>query len=331
MDMMELRDFGDQGLVSALSLGGGGLGQVWGNTTRREAVATVEHAIASGITLLDMAPLYGNGEAESVIGEAFNGRLPADVRITTKVMLGNPPMNEVRERLRDSLTASLRRLRLEQVDYYILHGNLIPPGYRMQRGASRQDEFATPWTLFTEIVRPSLEDMKAEGLIGGWGISGIGLPKTILAALQDQPRPAVVQICTNLLDSVGAMKRFEGDAQPRRLLETAVAEGVPVMGIRAVQAGALCDRMDRDLPADHPDRLDFERAQPFRRLARELGVTAATLAYRYALDLPGVSTIVLGVKNREELDEAIAAAAEGPLPQGWLDAIEALGLRAPRD
>jgi diketogulonate reductase-like aldo/keto reductase len=62
--------------MSCLTLGGGGIGQVWGPTSRDEAVATVREAVEAGITFLDVAPAYGSGEAELVIGAAFNGRLP---------------------------------------------------------------------------------------------------------------------------------------------------------------------------------------------------------------------------------------------------------------
>ena len=51
----------------------------------------------------------------------------------------------------------------------------------------------------------------------------------------------------------------------------------------------------------------------FRRLAAELGASPAALAHRYALAL-GVDTLVLGVKNRSELAECVAAAEAGPLP-----------------
>ena len=68
---MEIRTLGSLWPVSALTLGGGGLGQVWGATTREEAVATVREAVDAGITLLDLAPSYGAGEAESVIGAAL--------------------------------------------------------------------------------------------------------------------------------------------------------------------------------------------------------------------------------------------------------------------
>jgi len=58
---------------------------------------------------------------------------------------------------------------------------------------------------------------------------------------------------------------------------------------------------------------DFARAEGFRRIAEEISVTPAVLAHRYALSLD-IDTLVLGVKNREELAECVAAADAGPLP-----------------
>ena len=54
---MRTRTFGVLGQVSALALGGGGIGQVWGATSREETVAPVRDALDAGITLLDVALL----------------------------------------------------------------------------------------------------------------------------------------------------------------------------------------------------------------------------------------------------------------------------------
>jgi aryl-alcohol dehydrogenase-like predicted oxidoreductase len=64
---MEKRAFGKLGEISCLTLGGGGIGQVWGSTSRDEAIATVIEAVEAGITFLDLAPAYGKGEAELVV------------------------------------------------------------------------------------------------------------------------------------------------------------------------------------------------------------------------------------------------------------------------
>src|SRR6266513_3455526 len=88
---MQQHSFGRLPPVSTLTLGGGGLGMLWGQTTFDECVATVHAAVAAGINLLDLAPRYGDGKAEDVVGEAFGGRLPEGVRITSKCNLGEPP------------------------------------------------------------------------------------------------------------------------------------------------------------------------------------------------------------------------------------------------
>lgn len=306
---MNTRPLGALGQVSALTLGGGGLGQVWGATTRDEAIATAREAVESGINLLDLAPSYGrDGEAERVIGEAFGGRIPPGVRVTTKHVLGSPPAAEVYRRLSESLDGSLARMRLERVDTFILHGMIDAAA---EEGATTRTNLA----LFREAVVPAFERLRNEGRIGAWGITGVGVPTAILDVLAKGPRPAVVQCITNVLDSPGGMKRYEEPARPRDLIAAAVQNGVGVMGIRAVAAGALTSAIDRELPPGSPEAADFERAAPFRSLATELGVSPAFLAHQYVLSMEGVSTVVLGVKNREELRECLAAEAAGPLPR----------------
>jgi aryl-alcohol dehydrogenase-like predicted oxidoreductase len=44
--------------LTRLTLGGGGLGRIWGETSLDEAVATVHAAVEAGITLIDTAPMY---------------------------------------------------------------------------------------------------------------------------------------------------------------------------------------------------------------------------------------------------------------------------------
>ena len=95
-------------------------------------------------------------------------------------------------------------------------------------------------------------------------------------------------------------------------MAAARANGVGVMGIRAVQAGALTAAIDRPLADDHPEVRDYARAAGFRRLCAEMGENPAVIAHRYALSLD-IDTLVLGVKNRQELADCVAAADAGPL------------------
>ena len=319
---MKLYPFGSLPPVSALTLGGGGIGMLWGSTTDEECIATVRAAVEAGITLIDLAPRYGDGKAETIVGAAFGGRLPAGVRVTSKCLLGDTPATAIETRLRQSIGESLARLRLRHLDLFFLHSNVVPDDHPMRRHPTAATRM-TPYSRFAGHVRPALERLKAEGLIGAWGLTGIGHPDTIMKLLSERPAPAAVQAIANLLDSPGSLKFFDGPAKPRAVIAAATANGVGVMGIRAVQAGALTAAIDRELPADHAEVRDYARAVGFRRLSAELGQNPAVLAHRYALSIPGVDTLVLGVKNRLELGECVAAAEAGPLPAELIVRVDA--------
>jgi aryl-alcohol dehydrogenase-like predicted oxidoreductase len=136
-------------------------------------------------------------------------------------------------------------------------------------------------------------------------------------------RPDYIQIMANLLDSPGGLKYPDGEARPRDIITAAQQAGTSIMGIRAVQAGALTSALDRPKPADNPETLDFNRATPFRAIAAEVGQSPAFLAHQYALSMDGPATVVLGVKNREELRECVAAEAAGPMDSALIARIDA--------
>jgi aryl-alcohol dehydrogenase-like predicted oxidoreductase len=279
-------------------MGGGGIGQVWGATSREEAVATLRAAVDAGITLIDVAASYGqDGEAERVVGAAFEGRLPAGVRVVTKVALRAPWSTVATEPITaelidHALRESVERLQLDFVDLYLLHDMIIPE-------SGPEDEPGTPLTVYRETIRPIFESLVQAGRIGAWGISARGVSSALHVALADDPPPAAAQVVANALE-------FDTS-----LAAAAAARGVATMGIQPLHSGALADGFDRDVPA--PMAAMFERAAPLRALAAELGESTPIVAQRYALGLPHMSTVVIGVKNRRELEDALRAEASGPL------------------
>ena len=318
---MQQHSFGKLPKVSTLTLGGGGLGMLWGKTTFEECVATVHDAVGDGITLLDLAPRYGDGKAEEVVGAAYGGKLPAGVRVTSKCNLGNAVPAEVEGILRKSIEQSLQRLKLGRLDLFFLHSNIVPDQAFIDRAAKDASVRMTPYKTFVDRVRPAFERFVGEGLIAAWGITGIGQPDTLIKVLGEQPKPAAVQCIANLLDSPGGLKFFPGPAKPRAVIAAARAAGVGVMGIRAVQAGALTAEIDRPLPPDHAEVRDYGLAAQFRAICQELGANPAVIAHRYALGLD-IDTLVLGVKNRQELKECVDAANAGPLPVDLMKRID---------
>ena len=202
---MKTATLGSLGAVSRLTLGGGGIGQIWGDNTKDEALATLTAAIDGGITLLDAAPMYGNCEA--FIGEVFDGRLPAGVKVTTKHQLGSPPAAESRGPARGIAAGQPRRH--AAATHRPLLPSLQPPPGRLrlhppQRATATPSRRTGP-SIVGEVV-PALERLKAQGRIGAWGITGIGVPTAVLAALDQAVRPDAVQVISNLMDSPGALK-----------------------------------------------------------------------------------------------------------------------------
>jgi diketogulonate reductase-like aldo/keto reductase len=124
--------------------------------TRADEVAAVRLALRMGYRLIDTAEMYGDGGAESVIGEALGEALVAgeversDLFIVSKVV----PHNATRLGLPQACERSLRRLRLDRIDLYLLH-----------------------WRGNVPLVETitALEKLRVEGRIRHWGVSNFDL------------------------------------------------------------------------------------------------------------------------------------------------------------
>ena len=325
---MELRKFKPFGSVSALTLGGGGIGNVWGETSREECIASVHLALDSGIDHLDVAPMYGKGEAERVVGEAIKEKNRDSFKLTTKCALGSLPNEEVYERFNNSLIRSLETMGTDYVDLFLLHSQLIENEHESQKPDSSFVNKANLTTLrsFYDAVVPAMEQLKKEGKILNWGI-GPGQEEAICDVINSKTPPDAIQCGVNILNSLGAIGYASTKPNPKLVLEESKKKEIPILAIRAVQAGALTAKMDREPhPSgfDHPDFADYEKAQPFRDLAKDWGESPASIAHRYALSVDNVGSVILGIKNREELIECLEAEKKGRLHEEQILTLENL-------
>ncbi len=322
---MNYRDFKPYSKISSLTLGGGGIGQVWGETTSEEAVKTVHTALDHGINHFDVAPMYGKGEAERIIGKSLNGSDADDLFFTTKCQLGTLPDTEVYDKLNDSLTRSLDNMKLEKVNLFLLHSQLIEDHYKLYKFDEMRAKSATTLSCFFNAAVPAFERLQKEGKIDHWGIGGLGQEEAIIQALNHSQAPSAVQCVINPLNSAGAIGYVSEAFNPQAILSECQQVDIPILAIRAVQAGALTSSMDRsphESGFDKSDFDDFDKAQPFRDLAIDWGESPASLAHRYALSTKGVSSVILGVKNRIELKECIEAEAKDLLSDSEIQQIE---------
>ncbi len=112
---------------------------------REREVAAVRAGIEAGLTLIDTAEMYGNGEAERVVGEAMGDRRE-ELFVASKVF----PHNASRAGVRTACEASLERLGTDRLDLYLLH---------WRGGANLAEAVA------------GFEDLRHDGLIRYWGVS----------------------------------------------------------------------------------------------------------------------------------------------------------------
>jgi aryl-alcohol dehydrogenase-like predicted oxidoreductase len=130
---LKYRNFGTTGWkVSEISFGGWQLGGQWGEVDDAASIRTLLHAYSSGINFVDTAELYGNGHSEKVIGESLRQWSGNKIYVATKVQPTVWPdpdddMPLMRGRypawhLRDAVEQSLRRLGVERIDLFQLHG-----------------------------------------------------------------------------------------------------------------------------------------------------------------------------------------------------------------
>ena len=157
-------------------------------------------------------------------------------------------------------------MRLDRVDLYFLHSNICEDDTVYAHGNDYRAAYATPWSRYGSRKSFRHSRDRARRHMGQVGITGVGVPSTILKALEHDVKPSVVQAVTNLLDSPGGIRRYAEAPRQRAIIAAANTHDVGVMGIRAVQAGRRFAEFDRVVNHSHPDAVDYRRAAPFRAL-----------------------------------------------------------------
>jgi diketogulonate reductase-like aldo/keto reductase len=138
--------FPDGAVVPALGLGTWRMGER--APAASEEIAAVRLALDLGMTLIDTAEMYGEGGAEEIIGQAIAG-----ARERAFVVSKLYPHNAGRKRAISACERSLRRLRIERLDLYLLHWRGSVP--------------------LRETVA-AFEELQAAGKIARWGVSNFG-------------------------------------------------------------------------------------------------------------------------------------------------------------
>lgn len=309
---MEQREIGRLGRgVSVVGLGTWQLGADWGAIEPGDAEATLEAAVAAGITFFDTADVYGDGRSER-----FNGNLLArhpQIFVATKMgrrveqRLGNYSADNFRA-WNDRSRANLEVAALDLVQ---LH---CPP-----------DE-----VYESDAVFDALDRMVDDGRIRAYGISVESCAQALAAIAR--PHVASVQIILNCF----RLKPLE------RVLPAAADAGVGIIARVPLASGMLSGRYDRGTTFAADDHRSYNRhgeafdvGETFSGVPYDIGLdaveelkalvdpgaTLAQFALRWVIDQPGVSTVIPGARNSEQVRANAAVAALPPLRQEQLEGV----------
>lgn len=336
---MEIRKLGATGLrVSEVGFGGGGIGQVWGETTDADSVRAVHQAIDLGVTFFDVAPGYGDGRAERVLGDGLQGRRD-DLVVMTKVNLAPEQLDDIEASVKASAEASLERLRMDHVDLLIIHNMVTSARGRPYAHAITVDDAMR--------MADAMDALKKAKKVRHVGFTAWRCTDTALGAMLDSGRFAVLQSEVNMLNRSalepavpgaghGVMADLERDGtdidirelgyrgtDQHEAIRRADELGMGVVAIRPLMAGALTDALDREETSADMQRM-LARGDRLRFLLDDRRPTLSSVALRYVLAQPGISTVVPGVKNVAEIEDAVAAAKLPPFTDAELARIASI-------
>ena len=295
---MEYNSLGRTGLnVSRVGFGGGGIGEVWGATTRDEAVRAVNKALDLGINYFDVAPAYGDGKAEEALGIALEGR-SEEVIIGTKVRLAAEDMGDVSGAVQRSMETSLRLLKRDSVDILHVHNRFTEDRGNTLNSLSADD-----------VMGPVLDAYQAVQTAGKTrfiGLSAMDHHVPTLNRIMDTGSWDTVLAYYNLLNWTAQSKPPPGVNlfDNGQNIPLAKKHNMGIIGIRSHAAGALTSSVDRPVPADNDLlREDIESAARLSFLLDAPIQNLSQAAMVICLMTRAIHTTVPGVKNQAESEE----------------------------
>jgi len=328
---MDYRTLGRTGLrVGVLGFGCGNVGGLLIRGTPAERERAVARALELGVNYFDTAPLYGDGQSETNLGQVLRTLKPT-LYVGTKFRVPDVAAADLPAAVVSSLEASLKRLGTDRVGLLQCH-NLVTRE-RNGRGVSVKD--------MRDAIVPTLVRLVEQGKIGFYGMTALGETAALHEVL-DAAMVQTAQVCFNLLNPSAARALPPGfPAQDfGRLLEHAAKSRVGAIVIRVLAAGALSGTEARhpiavptvDPIGSAPEyAVDVRRARLLEALVKEGHASSLVEAsLRFALTSPAVSTVLLGYSSLEHLEYAAAAVAKGPLSDAALTRLSQLWAQFPQ-
>jgi len=302
---MHLNPLGNTGLLvselclGTMTFGGKGFWTSIGALDQSVADRIVARALDAGVNFIDTADVYSEGLSEEITGRAIvnSGRRRSDVVLATKAhgSVGPGPNDRGASRghLMDAVKASLKRLGTDHIDLYQIHG-------------------LDPLTPVEETVR-ALDDLVRQGHVRYVGVSNWPAWK-IMKALGVAEQRGWTRLST-----LQAYYTIAGRDLERELVPMMLSEGVGLLVWSPLAGGLLSGKYGRDgkgpegarrvafdFPPVNKDRA-FDCIDAMRPIAEARGVSVARIALAWLLHRKVVTSVIIGAKTVEQLDDNLAA------------------------
>jgi aryl-alcohol dehydrogenase-like predicted oxidoreductase len=283
-----------------MTFGGKGFWEAIGKLGAKEVEGIVGAALDGGVNFIDTADVYSEGESEKLVGAALSalGRPRDQVVVATKVRgRTGPGVNQVglsRAHILSGIDESLRRLGLDHVDLYQIHG--FDPSTPIEETVRALDAVVRAGKVryvgFSNLA--AWYAMKAIGYAGANGLARF--------------------------ESAQVYYSIAGRDIEREMAPMAQSEGVAILPWSPLAGGLLSGKFDPDKPGPEGARrssFDFppvDRARlprvlaALRSVAEATGVSVARVALAWLLTRPFVTSVIIGAKSREQLADNLAAA-----------------------
>jgi aryl-alcohol dehydrogenase-like predicted oxidoreductase len=285
--------------VGCFSFGGGAY---WGEQSQKDVNQVVDRALELGLNLFDTAETYNNGASEIALGQALAGQRNR-AQIASKIQ----PDFAYRDTLRARCEASLRRLKTDWIDIYMLHWPLNSNA--MRHYTSDVEKLRNPPGIGEALE--TMAALKAEGKIRYIGISNFGVAQMKEAVAVGVPI-TVNEMAYGLL-----MRAAEAEVMPY-----CAEHGIGIFGYMPLSQGLLSDKVSTldELPAARTRTRHFRGDRPgsrhggrgfeeetmstlnaLRREAGAAGIDLSDLALAWAIANPHITSVLVGARNLDQL------------------------------
>ncbi|MBT9546273.1 MAG: aldo/keto reductase [Candidatus Sericytochromatia bacterium] len=306
--------------LGTMNLGGQGIWQAMGALGQSEATAQLKSAFEAGVNFYDTANIYAFGESETLFGQAIreSGIDREELVIATKVRGrmkdGANNVGLSRKHILAQLDQSLKRLNVEYIDLYQIHG-------------------FDPVTPMDETLS-ALNDAVRAGKVRYLGVSNH-------TAWQIMKAQGISERQNwSRFESIQAYYSIAGRELEREIVPMAQDQQMGIMVWSPLAGGYLSGKFDRDGKGPDGSRrssFDFppvnkDKAQDIIGVMREIGgnhdASVAQIALSWVLHQPGISSIIIGARTEEQLAQNLVV-SEIVLSADELVALDKISQLAP--